>query len=280
VDQRPPCKCLLCAEPRDESTWDERDRTIAANVERYGWSVSGVHGDDELPGWAYSIGMYHTLRSPEVAVFGLPPGTGMRIVNIVGEQIRDGRPVRQDEQRDDVLTGYPVAFRAVQLDWSPTFFGAGMDFYRLPYLPVVQVFWPDREGRFPWDPSVEETCRSSQPMLWLDRDDHPPGPWTTHDPKAGWAFADTLPYQAVSTTPRVRDGAADVVHVSRDADGHWHFLDAEVTGGDEVEEVEEVEVALREIVTGHPHVTGAAALVPGTSAWRDDTGRWRYDKRP
>ncbi|WP_394328218.1 DUF4262 domain-containing protein [Couchioplanes caeruleus] len=36
------------------------------------------------------MGIWHTLRSPEVCVFGLPAETAMSIVNVVGDLLRDG----------------------------------------------------------------------------------------------------------------------------------------------------------------------------------------------
>ncbi|MER8034866.1 DUF4262 domain-containing protein [Streptomyces hydrogenans] len=54
-----------------------------------------------------------------------------------------------------------------------------MGFYRRPPLPVLQVAWPDAEGRFHWDDQADEKHRESQPRLWLPPSDHPVGRWTT-----------------------------------------------------------------------------------------------------
>jgi hypothetical protein len=55
----------------------------------------GVAADDEVPtGWAYSIGLWHTLRSPEICVFGLAVDTMMSLINEAGEAVRNGMPAR------------------------------------------------------------------------------------------------------------------------------------------------------------------------------------------
>ncbi|MFE7599496.1 DUF4262 domain-containing protein [Streptomyces sp. NPDC057494] len=35
---------------------------------------------------------------------------------------------------------------------GPSSGGRSIGFYRRPPLPVLQVAWPDADGRFPWDP--------------------------------------------------------------------------------------------------------------------------------
>ena len=46
-------------------------RIITGQIGRIGWAVQGVPGDEQWPSWAYSIGLWHTFRVPELALFGL-----------------------------------------------------------------------------------------------------------------------------------------------------------------------------------------------------------------
>jgi hypothetical protein len=43
------------------------------------------------------------------------------------------------------------------------------------------VVWPDRRDRYPGDSGFQLRYEGRQPMLWLPRDDHPPGVWTRID---------------------------------------------------------------------------------------------------
>jgi hypothetical protein len=173
-----PCFCLLCEPPADGPAWEERDSLIAQSVTDYGWHVMGVGAGDDAPAdWSYSIGLWHTLRSPEVCVFGLRMDVGMPVVNAAGTGIRGGLPLAPDQRRGDVLNGYDVAVRPVHPSWYWDFFGAGIDFYQSPPLPITQLFWPDKAGRFPWEEEVDDYCRTSQPLLWVPKDDSD-GPWS------------------------------------------------------------------------------------------------------
>src|SRR6201992_2128749 len=45
---------------------------VAATVSEHGWAISGRHGDDVAPPWAYSVGMWLTAQAPELVLCGLP----------------------------------------------------------------------------------------------------------------------------------------------------------------------------------------------------------------
>jgi len=217
----------------------------------------GIHADKQTPGWAYSIGLWHSLSSPEVAIFGLSSQTAMRIVNIVGDQIRDGHRLRPDQQWAEVIEGFDLAMRPAHPGWYRDFFGAAIDFYQRPPLPIVQLVWPDRDGRFSWDGDADQALHQQQPMLWLAKKDHPRGAWTDQDPTGGWPFGTTLPYHAVLATTAVLDGCA-IAEVRRDEDGVWRFTDG--SNG------QWVETTLRTLVARHPAVTAVGDLAAGEHA--------------
>jgi hypothetical protein len=43
------------------------------------------------------------------------------------------------------------------------------------------VVWPDRRDRYPGDAGFQFKYEGRQPLLWLPRDDNPPGVWTRID---------------------------------------------------------------------------------------------------
>ncbi|MFJ4271753.1 DUF4262 domain-containing protein [Streptomyces coelicoflavus] len=102
------------------------------------------------------------------------------VLKVAGREIRNGHSLQSDQRRDDILNGYSVAVRRVHPSWYRDFFGAGLDFYQAPPLPVMQVFWPDKEGRFPWDDQAQDYCRTSQPQLWISKAETS-GPWADLD---------------------------------------------------------------------------------------------------
>lgn len=235
------------------------------SVRDHGWHVMGV-GGGHTADWAYSIGLWHSLRSPEVCLLGVPSDTAMRLVNTIAGQIREGRALSPDERRGGVIDGHPVAIRPVHPSWYTALFGAGLDYTQQPPWPMVQALWPDKAGRFPWEDGFDEASRGLQPLLWIPRDDHPAGDWTEQDPST-WPFHPTLPYHAVLTTAAVLEGAS-VDRVGRDLDGTWHFVDAQAPGDGEVE------ARLGEVVARHGGIIEVADLQPGVWVVRRLDGSW------
>ncbi|MEV5571286.1 DUF4262 domain-containing protein [Spirillospora sp. NPDC052269] len=170
------CRCVLCHDYGDEN--DPITEQTIRQVREHGWQVILIPADDLGPGWAFTIGLWHNHRSPELAMFGLDVKLMHRMLNGLAQNALNGRPAEDGQERDDVIDGYPVALKAVGHPWYKAFFGTAIKFYRRPPLPVLQVVWPSEQGAFPWDPESDEAHRGLQPQLWLDPSDHPAGPWT------------------------------------------------------------------------------------------------------
>ena len=168
------CRCHLC-EP-GAGLFDHTP-AVADHVRELGWHTQGVLGEGEILGWAYSIGLWHSYRSPEVAILGFPAAEANKIINTLGGMARDGEPLRAGQRLAGVFSGYDVVLRDVHRNWYLDLFGQAIGFYQAPPLPFLQVCWPDREGRFVWDDEVGERFRANQPQLWVRPDEHPPGPW-------------------------------------------------------------------------------------------------------
>lgn len=143
---------------------DENEARILADVDRFGWSVMKV-SNDVGPDFAYSVGMFRTLRHPEILLFGLPLDMMHRLINDVGEQARAGRRYIAGQVTDEFLEGYDVTFRLVppfqyegHLGWANWLHG-GTEY------PALQLVYPDRYHRWPWGEGVEPDFLRSQPVL-------------------------------------------------------------------------------------------------------------------
>ncbi|MFI0349243.1 DUF4262 domain-containing protein [Actinomadura sp. 9N407] len=177
-DGRPACECILCRDYGDRDRMDNfRLRTIV-HISQYGWSVVLVPADDQGPGWAYTVGLWHSLRSPELAMFGGDVYEMEEILNRLGREAGEGRPPAEGERRDDAVRGRPAAFREVDTGWYGGAFPGALAFYRRQPLPFLQVVWSDQAGLYPWQPGTELPFRRAQPWLWLDPRQHPEGVWS------------------------------------------------------------------------------------------------------
>ena len=138
---------------------------IAQDVEQNGWSCITIH-DAEKP-FAYTAGLMHTCQHPELIIFGrLRDDSG--ILDSLVAAIRDGNRI-DEPQEYDLLDGFPIATRRVHRTQHELYFGFAMGFLtnigRMGELEAVQVFVPDRNGVYPFQPNCSLTVYESQPRL-------------------------------------------------------------------------------------------------------------------
>lgn len=145
---------------------DEVERRVREDIRRFGWHVVKVMGDEHAPGWAYTIGLLERFDHPELAVFGLDLDSMHELLNHAGALVGTGRRFETDREYDGVLEGLPCAVRAVAPRWTPVFFGNASWHYGREALPLLQCFWPDRGGRFPWQTGFDAALRDLQPRLF------------------------------------------------------------------------------------------------------------------
>jgi uncharacterized protein DUF4262 len=79
--------------------------------------------------------------------------------------VRDGATFATGAQTDGVLQGYSVAFRQVHRSWYRPLFGSARRFYGNWAFAMLQVIYPDRDGRFIWDDGCSVAIRRQQPRL-------------------------------------------------------------------------------------------------------------------
>ena len=207
--------------------------------------------------------MWHTFRSPELAMAGLPQGDEHLLINDIGERVRSGLRLRPGDRIEDLLTsGLALRVREIHPSWYRTMFGYATWFARRPPLPLLQVVWPDPAGRFPWDDGFDADFSSAQPRLWVPADNHPLCGWSGLMAPDPWPFDDAEDV-SVLTTKRVTDLGATILFVYHDEDGAWQFID---DGHTEVEDA--ALVHLVHVVGAVPSIATLADLPRGWMATR------------
>ena len=147
----------------DELTPEERK--MLTDVQEHGVHVLHVMEDDEGPGYSFSIGLHHQFGQPEVIVFGLPDDVAHELLNLVADEASEGRRFVAGSEHRDLLASYPVRFLAVPEHMHATFLGSALWAYDGEPFEVVQLVWPDKHGRWPWDAGVRSGFRELQPLL-------------------------------------------------------------------------------------------------------------------
>jgi hypothetical protein len=256
--------------PGQESTFDDGDRTVMAHIAEFGWHIVLIPDEPRTSGWAFSVGMWHTLGSPELAVFGLDLNDAASVVNDIGALVRGGRPIGPDVIFDDVLAeDRPLTFRRADSSWYGPLFGYATWFGRRPPLPVAQVVWADADGRFPWDAGIDDDYRFRQPSLWIPASEHPQGRWSGTLIEGDWPFPEA-PDTSAFTTKRIAFERYPVLYVVHDSDGDWQFLD-----GLDVTAEDIALVHLAHVVGANAGLVQLADLPPGWEAFRQtESGSW------
>jgi hypothetical protein len=64
-----------------------------------------------------------------------------------------------------LLHSYPVRFVDVPQRCYPDYLGLATWAYEGNDFPAVQLVWPDKQGRWPWDATARAGFREGQPIL-------------------------------------------------------------------------------------------------------------------
>lgn len=152
-----------------DAEWERVDgieEIVRRNIEEFGLHVMSVYGDDDAGGFSYSIGMWKTFGMPELLCLGLPRKSAHGIINHVADLVRQGAKLTDGEDREDVLNGYPCRFRELARRHYRDYLGYANWYYEGERFPVLQLVYPDREGRWPGDEGTSEIFNRDQPVLW------------------------------------------------------------------------------------------------------------------
>lgn len=145
------------------------DAKVLREIHTDGWQITGAlaREHEKASDFAYSIGFFHSLGHPEVILFGLPLDTCMRAVNVIGIDIQNGMRFDTSRAYEGILRlPHLCRFREVDRRHYSEHVGYALWFYETDPFPLLQCFWSDEHGRFPWEEGCCEYARERQPMLF------------------------------------------------------------------------------------------------------------------
>jgi len=154
---------------------DDPDQDLLDTIETHGWAVMKIAAEADGPSFAYSIGLYRTFGHPEIIILGLGSDTAHKLINDVGDAVRQGVLVRAGETSSAFLNDFACTFRRVPPHQYRAYLGRALWYYGDQSFPALQFIYPDRHGRWPWDEGVHPDFRRLQPVLA----DEPEPPWAS-----------------------------------------------------------------------------------------------------
>jgi len=146
----------------------EFDQKFLKVIDEYGWHVMGVvpSEGDEGNSWSYSTGLYYHYKHPEIVIFNEPNELRLSMINAIGDRVKAGAKFEPGHLYADIIGKYYVQFRPMHPSHYRDWLNCANWFYDddVSSFPVLQCFYPDMKGKFPWESGCEKWAIKQQPM--------------------------------------------------------------------------------------------------------------------
>ncbi len=146
---------------------DDSDRKLLSDVAQHGWHVPHVLADESGPSFTFSVGFYLKFGHPEILVMGLSQPVAHKLINLIGCHLMAGRVFRPRERIEDLADGFACSVIPIAIEHYQEYLGYCIWFYRSleqPF-PALQLIWPDKQGRFPWEGNYDQSFFRFQKLL-------------------------------------------------------------------------------------------------------------------
>ena len=155
-------------DPKKRDGLQPIDQDFLKNIDEFGWHVLGVVpcNGDEGHAWSYSTGLFYHHKHPEIVVFNEPANLRLSMINAIGDRVKTGETFAPGKFYADIVSTFYVQFRPMH----PTHYWDWLNFACWLYdndensFPVLQCFYPDMQGKFPWEPGCEQWAIDQQPL--------------------------------------------------------------------------------------------------------------------
>jgi hypothetical protein len=147
---------------------DKGDAKLIHDVVDHGCHIIGILEDEAGPRYSFSVGLYCNYRHPEVLLFDMEHEAAKVLINGLCQEIQSGQRYEDEKKYHDILDGFPVVFRIIRAEFYRDYLGYARWFYKSIQgnFPALQLIWPDKAGKFPWERGFDERFRSRQPSLY------------------------------------------------------------------------------------------------------------------
>lgn len=207
------------------------DANTISKIEEYGHFVLTVasKAGREL-NYTYTIGIYDTCGKPDLITAALHHEVAHSCMNEAAKRLRAGVDLAQG-RHSDLFGNADCEFRPVDPKWIGHLMNWANWYYGGTDYPVLQVVYPDLDGRFPEDEGFnphfdQPLMQLGAPVRHIEED-----LWAGADRNSSlfnWQFADG-PHTTVFLSKNVHNGVEPITFVSHDLDGDWQFLGDSMT---------------------------------------------------
>jgi hypothetical protein len=124
--------------------------------------------DTETPGdptHGHTLGLCEAFAHPELLLVGLPGELVGEFLEHAVSVVAAGRRFEHGQIAEGLFPGAPAALRRVGEQHYPGYLADALAHYGTAEFATLQIVFPDRVGRYPWDPGADVRLRLVQPVL-------------------------------------------------------------------------------------------------------------------
>jgi hypothetical protein len=159
----------------------QMEEEIAEVVRKHGWYAASI--SDHQPPFLYTIGIMQTFKHPELIMFGLKADDSHALFSQLVRNIHTGQSYTEPNVYTITIGDdeHRVGFRRVHPTQHPLYLGYAMGYCRyigrMGELEVMQTFWSDAVGKFPFDVGCNLGVYQLQPRLDIGLTPHEVSEW-------------------------------------------------------------------------------------------------------
>ena len=141
--------------------WD-----VVKTIQKHGFFFTYVSDDGQSSSdsFSFTTGLWKTLNFPEIITFGLPREACAALFPDVFDQINHGINLPFDQPLSH-MGNLPIVLSPGRREANNAYLLTANWFYETDDFPVIQLFWPDPEGRFPWESQFDQRFADHQPDM-------------------------------------------------------------------------------------------------------------------
>lgn len=156
-------------DPKQRDGLPPGDAKFLKIIDEFGWHVMSVvpRLGEEGEVFSYSTGLYLRFKHPEILLCGLDSGNSTGLINTIGEEIKRGVSFNSEIEYPNIFAGeVKCRFRPVKSANFNDYVCWSQWFYEYQDFPVLQCFWPDKHGYYPWEKECHPDVKRCQPLLY------------------------------------------------------------------------------------------------------------------
>ena len=151
------------------SEFDAFRAAVREQIEANGWHVVLIEAEDGRPAYGFTLGLVERFGHPELCVIGLDDGEegGLmhELLDSAAEFVAEGGKLVVGVRNTELFVGHSVGVRAIGQAQAADWLALGTAVLGQGEFPALQLLWPDRRGRLPFEPQCEKKVVEAQPLL-------------------------------------------------------------------------------------------------------------------